>query len=262
MKIEINPKYQENLKVGKLMMNLPELFKKGGNTLYKERNIIKSFTLNDSDDKKLHQIVVKKYKKPILFQRIIYSFFRQSKAKRAFYNGIAINKRKIETPCSIGYLEQWEKGLFKYGYYVTGYTNASPISERLISPEHIDKDMALAFADFVAVLHTKGILHHDLNSTNVLYNNTGGHYEFSLIDINRMDIKPLGKELSKKECLNNLTRFTGRMDLFEFVVRQYAIYRNWPIDETVNEAIALKTRHDKRWRQRKAFFKIFKPKKV
>ncbi|MCI1646889.1 MAG: hypothetical protein LKI39_06740 [Bacteroides sp.] len=260
MKTRISPEYQDNREIRQLMVELPRLFSQESNIIYKGRNVIKSFTLI-SDSYVQHKIVIKRYKSPIWIQRIIYSFFRQSKAKRAYYNGITIAQRDVNTPCGIGYAEQWEKGLFKYGYYITEYTADHAIKEKLINPEHFDKIMACDFAKFVASLHKKGILHHDLNSTNVLFSNINGHFQFSLIDINRMKINPQNQHLSKSECLHNLTRFTGRMDLFKFVIQEYAACREWAIEKTLNEAIRIKKQHDKRWHRRKAFLSIFKKEK-
>jgi tRNA A-37 threonylcarbamoyl transferase component Bud32 len=234
--------------------NLPELFEQSAAVLYAERNIIKRFSADESDAI-LNSVVVKRFKYPNLIQRIVYSFFRDSKAKRAFYNAAELLRRGVSTPVGIACIEQWKNGLFAYGYYVSGSDYAPPVREKLIEPEQFDAVMAEDFAAFAASLHAKGILHHDLNSTNVLYHSENERYGFSLIDINRMDFLPEGEYPSRHDCFDNLTRFTGRMDLFGYVMRHYAAKRGWDENSAVKEAVAIKNRHDEQWRRRKAFLR-------
>lgn len=260
MKIKINPAYKNNRAVCEFIQHLPEIFDREGDLLYSGRNVIKSFTLSDPDPV-LQQLVVKRYKHPNPVQRIIYSFFRDTKAARAFRNASELRRRRIDTPLEIGYLEQWKNGLFEYGYYISSYDGAPSISGRLTEIPEFDRIMAADFAAFAAKLHEKGILHHDLNSTNVLYHPENRGYRFSVIDINRMDFKPEGSCPSKGECLENLTRFTGKMDLFEYVARCYAESRKWPVETTVKKALAVKIRHDRKWSRRKAFLRKFSGKR-
>lgn len=260
-KVSFSSKYKDNQTVKEFIENLSVIFQKKGKVLYNKRNVIKSFELDVNDDV-LKEVVVKRYKKPNLIQKIIYSFFRESKAKRAFNNAIELRKRGIDTPQEIAYVEEWENGFFNYGYYISGSDNASPIRECLIEPENFDQIMASDFAEFAASLHEKGILHHDLNSTNVLYHRSdNGHYTFSVIDINRMDFFYNGEIPDKEVCFDNLTRFTGRMDLFEFVLHRYIEARGWNVSSSLQEAIRIKNKHDEQWRKRKAFLRKFKFKK-
>lgn len=262
IKITISPDYKKNEVVNDFVCELAHTFEKEGTILYNERNIIKSYVL-DNTDIPLNKVVVKRYKSPNLIQRIAYSFFRSSKAERAFNNATELRKREIDTPKEIAHIEQWKNGLFLYGYYISDSDDAPPIREKLIELEDFDQTMARDFAAFVVKLHEKGILHHDLNSTNVLYHPYEGRYKFSVIDINRMDFYSGGNLISKKKRFENLTRFTGRMDLFEFVLRHYAQERGWNVEETVKAAIKQKNRHDEQWRKRKTFLRklSFKKKK-
>jgi hypothetical protein len=254
IKIVISPEYENNITVRKFAEKLPDIFGKEGIVLYSERNTIKSFILDESDEV-LCNVVVKRYKWPNFIQQIVYSFFRPNKAKRAFYNAEKLRRNNVDTPREIAYIEQWEGGLFKYGFFLSGYNDAPCICKKLIEQEDFDRVMAKDFADFAIDLHKAGILDNDLNSTNVLYHPKGNHYRFSLIDINRMKFLSEGKSISRIDCLENLTRFTGRMDLFEYVVRCYAEKRNWDIETSVKEAIQIKEKHDRQWKRRKVFLR-------
>ena len=253
MKIEYNPEYKNNLKVTEFIEKLPSRFEQEGSVLFSGRNVIKSFVINPADNI-LKQVVVKRYKFHNAIQRIAYSFFRASKAARAFHNAAQLRTRGIDTPREIAYIEEWKSGLFTYGYFITGFDGAPGIAERLTEPKEFDRDLATDFARFAAHLHSRGILHHDLNSTNVLYHSGEEHYRFSIIDINRMKLYPLGKYPSDRECMENLTRFCGRMDLFEHVAGEYVKARGWAAD-TVRKMIRVKKHHDRQWERRKAFLK-------
>jgi hypothetical protein len=84
------------------------------------------------------------------------------------------------------------------------------------------------------------------------------HYSFSVIDINRVRFFPKGKQISRKDCFDNLTRFISRMDLFEYIIRYYVQKRGWDCETAVKEAIAIKKLHDKQWQRRKALLRRFK----
>lgn len=260
IKTVISFEYQMNPKVQEFVEHLPVIFEKEGEILYNKRNLIKRFRIDPSDEI-LNSIVVKRYKRPNLIQKITYTYFRSSKAKRAFYNAAELRKRGVSTPQEIAYIEQNENGFLKYGYYISGSDDAPAIRERLIELKDFDKLMAADFAVFAAILHEKGILHHDLNSTNVLYHANNGHYSFSVIDINRMKFYPEGQMPSREDCFENLTRFTGRMDLYEYVLKCYLEKRAWYTEATMQEAIETKVRHDEQWKRRKSFLKRFSYKK-
>ena len=247
MRQEINPSYAH---LSDFVATVPQKFKTDGTLLFKGRNTIKKFVVGGES------IVVKRFKKPNLIQRVVYGFFRKSKARRAYLNGGRLIANGISTPVNIAYIEQKSGGLLEECYYLSGEDNAPSIEGRLNETKDFDKVMATDLACFAADLHRKGILHDDFNCSNVLYHpQSDGHYHFSVIDINRMrftDGYP-----SMAECMENLTRFTGRMDLFEFVATAYVACRG--LDFTyVGRMLEVKRRHDKRWRQRKAFTTLFK----
>lgn len=246
--------YENRLKgIGKKV--LPEFFDEMGEVVYNKRNTIKMVS------SPYRSIAIKRFKKANLFQSIVYSFFRKSKAERAFLNAHELLKRGISTPQPLQYLNVKKCGMFSQGYYVSEVTTDTPLKPLFNDAEEFDKELATHFARFAAILHQKGILHHDLNSTNTLYRiEADGTYRFSVIDINRMDFYDKNEEIPLDKCIDNLTRFTGRMDLFEFVVREYARTRKLNEEEFTRKAIFAKTKHDEQWKRRKSMGKHFKKK--
>lgn len=258
MRIKINERYEaEGGQLARCIAAIPKNFDTEGIVIFSGRNTIKKFMFRrhvNSADTQSMKIIVKRYKRPNFFQKIAYTFFRPTKARKAFYNGLELQYRGFNTPESIAYIETKKLGLIDYCYYICREDYSHPIAERLNDRHDFDREMAKEFARFAARLHDSGILHHDLNSTNVLYrestDDSNAKYSFSLIDNNRMTFYQ-GEMPSEKECMENLTRFTGRMDLFEYVAEEYCRCRkNSGI--TKDRLIAQKLLHDKRWRRRKA----------
>ena len=251
-------------------------FEKEGKVIFAGRNVIKLMEVDGEN------VVVKRFRRPGLLQKIVYTFFRKTKAYRAFHNGEELIKRGFVTPKPIRYIETRRYGLIDYCYYITS-TDFNPPIEDLTDRDDWDHALSADFGRFVAQLHSKGILHHDLNDTNVRFalrqaqepSSSGlskpviptsvsdgvylkefkgpESFTFSLIDINRMSFYPLGKEIPLTVCLDNLTRFTGRYDLFEYVVREYAKARKLDEESTAALALKIKTRHDRNWYRRKRF---------
>lgn len=254
--IKITPEYKDCKSINEFVMQLPETFDTEGTLLYDKRNTIKSFHVDDPDVS-FQKLVVKRFKKTNLFQSIVYGCFCDSKAKRAFNNAIQLRSRGIYTPKQVAYIEEFYCGLLKSSYVVTYFTDGVPIRDFFIRTDGFDENVAEDFARFVVQLHENGILHHDLNSTNVLYHQSEEGNYFSVIDINRMTIDPFEKRLTPEECFENLTRFTGLMELYEYVLRQYLRIRNWD-ENMIVKAVKVKREHDRRWVRRKSFFNKLK----
>ena len=239
MKIVVNPqyKYLQN-RIGQL----PAIFEKEGELLYRGRNEVRLF------DWEGQQVVVKRFKRHNLLKRIIYTIFRESKAQRSFENACQLRARGFQTPKEIAYIELRSAGTIAQVYYLCAYTAAQPIRPRLIEQESFDRSLATAYARYVASLHEAGVLHRDLNPTNVLYTEEQGQYSFELIDINRMQF--YDGPVPKSACMENLTLFWWLSDVYRYVLDVYASCRHWNEDD-VATAIQVKQKHDKAWVRRK-----------
>lgn len=259
VRVNINPGIEVTDEFKTFLKLLPEFFAHDGTVIYSKRNTIKRFCVGTARN----EIVVKSFRTPNAFNGVVYGMLRKSKAERALINSQRLTERGVSTPTGLAFVEVRKMGRLINAYYVSEADDSPPIKDRLITLKKFDETMAEDFATFVASLHRKGVLHHDLNSTNVLYRHTdNGRYAFSLIDINRMSFCKEGYEPKMKDCMKNLTRFTGRMDLFRFVATVYASCRQLDVQATVNEMIKIKIRHDRHWRRIKAFTAKFKKRKA
>lgn len=211
MKLLINTEYAF---IKPFLSNLPELFRLQGRTVYKSRNELRVIELQDLS------INVKQYRIPIFINRIMYTFFRKSKASRAFEYAMILKEKGIGTPEPIAYLELKSKGLLSGSYFVSKqipdfrmmreFADGSDITDR--------EDIIEALGVFVARLHQAGILHLDLSVGNILFKKDEKGIQFWLVDLNRMRFCPIGQE---KGC-KNFERLRGCEAYFRVLASSYA----------------------------------------
>ena len=171
-----------------------------GDCIYSGRNVLVRYKINGMD-------IVVKYFKRSLFSSVKY-FCRKSKACRSYENALCLISRGIRTPSPIAYIEcrGFLNRLLKSAY-ICEFEESQPIAQVLSSDRYAE--VLTSFAEFVSELHSKGILHNDLNSTNVrVLDSIDNKFRFGLIDLNRMDILPKGVRLTERERFMNLVRFS------------------------------------------------------
>ena len=228
-KIILNPQYKS---LYTFIETLPQNFNAGGEIVQDRRNTIKKFKVNGLE------INVKRYRVPIFINRIAYTFFRKSKACRAYNNAFEVIKRGFETPESIAYIEEFKGGLLHYSYYISlQCPYRREIREYYQGPLQGNEALMTAFAQFTAALHEKGVCHEDYSPGNVLIAQIDGQYHFSLVDINRMTFKPMNLE----EGCKNFRRMFISDELYIFLAKKYAQCRNF--DQEACIRLMLKYNH-------------------
>lgn len=227
--------------------HLPEAFVCGGAMLYNKRNVVKSFIVGGIT------LVVKRYKRPNIVQRVAYTFFKKSKAERAYIFAKMLRDRGIGTPHEVAYIEVRDGLLMSDSYFVSTSCTLPPLSTLLRRPD-FSHEAADALASFLVRLHLKGVLHGDLNLTNILYDEHGGHYSFALIDTNRSKFKAP----TRHDCLENLKRLTHDRPLMAYVIGRYAEERGWDREETVMEVIRRVDYFEKKHRRKDRIKKIIR----
>jgi tRNA A-37 threonylcarbamoyl transferase component Bud32 len=207
----------------------------------------------------LSNVVVKKFRARNIFQQLAYSTFWASKAKRAYNNGLRLVKMdEGSTPFPIAFVEDYGCGILHQCYYITDFTDAPSVREQL-ETQPFNRPLAKAFAHFIARLHKNGLVHHDLNFSNVLYKEeTKGdevHYNISVIDINRLTSHD---NLTIDDCKDDFVRWTDDMQLFTFVMEEYAKTRQLDIEIFKHQALMMKRQHNKDWARRKGFLALLR----
>lgn len=218
MRIVVHPHYAH---VANFVQQLPTLFANEGELLYDKRNKIRRFYVNGEP------LIVKKFKRPHIIQRITYTFFKKSKAERAYLYAAKFREQGFETPHEIAFIEIKSNGLFTDSYFVSTECSDPPLMP-LLNQEAFDSQAATQLAHLLADLHQKGILHGDINLNNILYRIENGQYQFTLIDTNRSQFIP---SPNFEVCMENLKRLTHNKKLMDYVVREYARIKEWNPDE-------------------------------
>lgn len=217
---EINPEYKH---LTPFISDLPDTFQNEGETIYEGRNTLKYFQVQGVD------LVVKSFKKPHIINKIAYSFFRESKAKRSYLYALDLLKRGVQTPAPIAYINEYKHGLLSRSYYICIYERkASPIAP-YVNGDLDDPDTLKDLVKFIVSLHEKSVLHLDLSPGNVLVEKVDGENLFSLIDINRLKIQPIDKATAYK----NFARLARNRYVSTSVAEMYADCRGWDKKECV-----------------------------
>lgn len=164
-------------------------------------------------------VMVKRFKRANPVQQIAYTFFRKTKAERAYLFAGEYRRRGIDTPHEVAYIEQREHGLFTTGYFVSLACPDPAVFPMLVPVEKYNRQLAGELSAEIARMHQAGILHGDLNFGNFLYHEEDGHFRFTVVDINRSAFTR--KPLTDAVYLKNLSTMTTRVDLFRFMTDEY-----------------------------------------
>lgn len=179
-----------------------------------DRNSLKLFDLNGLT------INVKSFKIPNIFNQIAYRFFRKSKAQRSFEYANKLIALGIGTPQPIAYYEFTTPFLFKKSFYVSEQLDCDYTYRDLTKDFNIPDYEAIlrAFTRFTYNLHKHNILFLDHSPGNTLIQKLKDSYAFYLVDLNRMEFKPL----SFDERIRNFSRLTTHKSMVEVMSDEYA----------------------------------------
>ena len=187
---------------------------KGTNFGNQKRNALKLFNLNGDT------INVKSFKVPNIVNQIAYKFFRKSKAQRSYEYASKLKSLGINTPEPIAYYEFTTPSLFKKSYYVSAQLECDltyrELTRDLNYPDH--EAILRAFTRFTYKLHESEIKFLDHSPGNTLIKKVGDGYEFYLVDLNRMEFKPLTFE----ERIKNFSRLTTHKSMVKTMSDEYA----------------------------------------
>jgi len=181
-----------------------------------KRNIIKLFELESVT------VNIKSFKVPGFINKIAYKYFRKSKARRSFEYANILLEKGIGTPQPIAFLENQSWIGLKDSYYVSEHLQCDLTYRELVEiPDYPDHENILRqFTRFSYDLHQKGIEFKDHSPGNTLIKKTAdGHYEFFLVDLNRMNFH---EAMSFDLRMKNLCRLTPVKEMVAVMSNEYA----------------------------------------
>lgn len=214
-KFQINPIFA---RMKDFMESLPAIFDENGETIKKDRNEIKIIQHEDL------KLCIKSFNRVTVLNRYIYSWFRSTKAKRSYKVARKLEKRNINTPAPVGYVEVYGRwGILEKAFYVSLYQehdyDMADVLDKSIAKQEV---ILTAFAEYMAkVVHPAGAWHNDLSPGNVLINSKeNGEWSFSFIDLNRLVFK---NRISSFQGLSNLKKMTNKPVALSLMAEQYAL---------------------------------------
>ncbi|MFH6992640.1 lipopolysaccharide kinase InaA family protein [Flavobacterium sp. FlaQc-48] len=181
-----------------------------------QRNIIKLFDLDG------RTINIKSFKVPNLINKVVYKYFRKSKAKRSFEYATILLKKGIGTPEPMAFMENFSGLGLKDSYYVSEHLVTELTYRELVEiPDYPDHDNILRqFTRFSFDLHQKGIEFLDHSPGNTLIKKSlDNKYEFFLVDLNRMNFH---ESMNFEQRMNNLRRLTPKKEMIAVMSNEYS----------------------------------------
>lgn len=203
-----------------------EIFARDDHSIHKARNELKIIELDGI------KTVVKSFKIPHFLNRIVYTHFRKSKAYKSYHNALRLKELEISTPKPMALIEFFDSGFLGESFFVSEYfeydfTIRTPLLEPLEDREAIFK----AFAAYTYDLHQKGVWHLDYSPGNILIKRTKEGYQFSIVDINRMEFRPI----SALEGCENFNKLWANDGEIEIMGREYARLSGFNVAVTIAE---------------------------
>jgi len=213
IKHTIAQKYSLNFK--DFTLKIREYFSKNSNSIHKARNELKIISHEGLS------VVVKSFKVPHILNRIVYSFFRDSKAKKSYDFSV---KLKEYTPQPIAYIEYYENYLLKDSYFISEeFAYDFTIREPLLDTNFPDREAIFqAFARFTLKLHNDGIFHNDYSPGNILIKKDKSGYIFKIVDINRMKFLKLNQTMRAK----NFSKLWASDEILNVMAQEYRKHYN------------------------------------
>ena len=213
------------------------------------RNVIKILTIDGQ------RYNIKEFKIPNLVNKIVYRFFRKSKAERSFLYGQRLLDSGILTPSPEAYVEYTFPLTFGKSYYISKQLEYDFTIRKLIDePKCEDYDNILRlFTQFTYKLHENGIHFLDHSPGNTLIKKTSTGYDFYLVDLNRMDFKTLTYD----ERMANFARLSPKDYMLDIISDEYAKLINKPHDDVRERMYYFSQKFSSSFKKKEAFKKKY-----
>ncbi|MGM1055849.1 MAG: lipopolysaccharide kinase InaA family protein [Bacteroidota bacterium] len=210
--MKFSKKYQDKKEE---ILHFIQFFNEEGTVLNDgKRNLLKIFEFEGE------KINIKSFKIPNPVNKIVYRFFRKSKAERSFTYAEYLISKNIGTPYPIAFAERKSGFTFQDSYYISEHLEYDLTFRELVTnPEYPQWEIILrAFTRFTFQLHENRIEFLDHSPGNTLIQVKENECEFYLVDLNRMNFR----ELNFYERMKNFSRLTPKKEMIRIMSNEYA----------------------------------------
>ncbi len=162
------------------------------------------------------------------------NLFRRSRALKSWIAANGLLVRRIDTPLPLAVVEKTLGPLRRECYLITRLLpEARELNQYVLAagPAGRKRDFIAALAAMLRRMHDQGIYHADMKSNNILVQETGQGWSFSLIDLDRTYFK---RGLSFSQRANNLAQINAsvaacmtardRLRFFHFYAKGTVLY--------------------------------------
>ena len=162
-------------------------FNNQGLLIKDSRNTVKVFKIDDL------YINIKQFKRPNFINRLVYSFFRSTKASRSFLYANKLLDYNILTPDPIACVENSKYFILDDSFYVCKNIDYDFDIKYVFENKQLkSRDKLIRkFVLFTHKLHEKGVVFLDHSTSNTIIKKVGNDYKLFLIDLNRMKFKKM-----------------------------------------------------------------------
>ena len=214
-----------------------------------KRNVIKILNVEGVDYN------IKSFKIPNLVNKIVYNFFRKSKAERSYLYGSKLLSMGVHTPHPEAYVEDRSGMSFDTSYYISKQLKYDYTIRKFVDdPEAENFDAVIrAFTRFTYDLHEKGIHFLDHSPGNTLITETAEGYRFSLVDLNRMNFETMSFDMR----MNNFARLSPKSKMLDVLSDEYAKLIDRPYEEVRSRMAFYSQKFSSSFRKREDFKKQY-----
>ena len=206
---------------------LPRLFAAdAGKVIFKNRNEIREFEVGG------YSVVVKEFRIPNVFNRIIYGLLRPSKAERSYRYAQMLRDAGIGSPMPVGYVTVRHGILFAHSYYASLRSHCTMSYMQLVTAPPTDRDEYLrAIGKTTAALHERGLLHTDYSRGNILLGRApDGSVCVDLVDLNRIRFRRVDMHTGCR----NFERLPANTEILGVMAEAYAEARGFDARECLD----------------------------
>lgn len=265
LKIKVNSSVAGSEVFMNFLWALPEKFSQMGRLVHQARNELRIIDGSEWHLEGVERVMVKRFYPPFRFQKIVYSFIRQPKSRRAYDNTAELRRRGFEAARELATVEVWRHGIYQYAFFVSEVGIGHRLDDLVMilreqGNEQLTRQLISEYASLVKRLHEHGVLYWDLNCGNVLCRQDvqSGKWLFTLIDTNRARFYSPDTVLPLDAVIGDLILMNPRMGTVELFIAEYLKQRGMYSEDEAKRIREVQRKRYEQKRPLKLFMKRFK----